>query len=154
MEYSEEIMRAVEKYLEDDDWHYEFNEESGIFKFGLTLDSKISNVTIYCSIKDQGYSFLISLPLNATKDVRRAVSEFLTRVNFGIYVGNFEMDFSDGEIRFKSSVPCADNIPTHDQIEQSLFYGISTVKRYANGLLSVMLGLADAEKAYELSEAE
>src|SRR5215212_5325423 len=35
---------------------------------------------------------------------REAVALLLTRANYGIYLGNFEMDLDDGEIRFKVSV--------------------------------------------------
>jgi hypothetical protein len=34
---------------------------------------------------------------------RLLMAEFITRANFGIVVGNFELDMSDGEIRFKTS---------------------------------------------------
>ena len=33
---------------------------------------------------------------------RLEVSEFLTRANHGLADGNFELDFDDGEVRFKS----------------------------------------------------
>ncbi|GAB4327757.1 MAG: hypothetical protein Kow0010_11380 [Dehalococcoidia bacterium] len=35
---------------------------------------------------------------------RAAMAELLTRINFGLPLGNFEMDLSDGEVRFKTSV--------------------------------------------------
>jgi len=30
--------------------------------------------------------------------------KFLTRANYGMMIGNFEMDFTDGEIRYKTSI--------------------------------------------------
>jgi len=43
-----------------------------------------------------------------TEDVpaerRSAVAEFLTRVNYVMTIGNFEMDYDDGEVRYKTSV--------------------------------------------------
>jgi len=35
---------------------------------------------------------------------RGAVAEFINRANYGIIIGNFEMDFADGEIRYKTSI--------------------------------------------------
>jgi hypothetical protein len=32
------------------------------------------------------------------------VAEFLTRANSGMVIGNFELDFADGEIRYKTSI--------------------------------------------------
>ncbi|MDE3175249.1 MAG: YbjN domain-containing protein [Pseudomonadota bacterium] len=35
---------------------------------------------------------------------RAAMQELLTRANFGMFVGAFELDLDDGEIRFKTAV--------------------------------------------------
>ncbi len=42
-------------------------------------------------------------PWYAPEHVRAPMAELLTRINYGLSLGNFEMDFSDGEIRFKTS---------------------------------------------------
>lgn len=47
---------------------------------------------------------------------RSAMAELLTRVNFGLPVGNFEMDLTDGEVRFKTSVDV-----TGDRLSTALF---------------------------------
>ena len=31
---------------------------------------------------------------------RQDIAEYLTRANYGMVMGNFEMDYSDGEIRY------------------------------------------------------
>ena len=36
------------------------------------------------------------------------MAEFLTRANYGIMIGNFEMDFNDGEVRYKGALEYAD----------------------------------------------
>lgn len=41
--YSNEIANVVKQFLTDDDWHYSFDEERGIFDFGLRVRSKIQN---------------------------------------------------------------------------------------------------------------
>ena len=33
-----------------------------------------------------------------------AIAEFLTRTNYSMIIGNFELDFADGEIRYKTSI--------------------------------------------------
>ena len=38
-------------------------------------------------------------PIKAPEDKRPILADFLTRANYGLYVGNFEMDFNDGEVR-------------------------------------------------------
>jgi len=45
------------------------------------------------------------------------VNEFLTRANYGLNIGNFEMDFQDGEIRFKTAIDVEEVI-----LRLSIFY--------------------------------
>jgi hypothetical protein len=40
----------------------------------------------------------------APETSRPAMAELLTRLNYGLALGNLEMDFADGEVRFKTSV--------------------------------------------------
>ena len=35
---------------------------------------------------------------------REDVAQFLTRTNYGLAAGNFELDFEDGEIRYKTAI--------------------------------------------------
>jgi hypothetical protein len=41
-------------------------------------------------------------PLRVPEERRDEVSRFLTRANYGLAAGNFELDFDDGEIRYKT----------------------------------------------------
>ena len=41
--YSNEIANVVKQFLTDDDWHYSFDEERGIFDFGLRVRNKNSS---------------------------------------------------------------------------------------------------------------
>ncbi len=47
-----------------------------------------------------------------------AVAEFITRANFGIVIGNFEIDFSDGEIRYKTSIDVEGDRPSFALIKR------------------------------------
>jgi hypothetical protein len=48
---------------------------------------------------------------------RQAMAEFLTRAKYGLCMGNFEMDFGDGEVRYKASLDIADGELTAKMIE-------------------------------------
>lgn len=38
------------------------------------------------------------------QDRREAMMELVTRANYGLIIGNFELDLDDGEVRFKTSI--------------------------------------------------
>lgn len=48
-------------------------------------------------------------PIQAPEDKRMAIAEFIARVNYTLTVGNFEMDFDDGEIRYRTSIDVEDD---------------------------------------------
>lgn len=39
--YSKDIAHAINTYLKDDDWYFSFDEQRGVFKFGLSLKGKM-----------------------------------------------------------------------------------------------------------------
>lgn len=39
--YSMNIANAVTEFLNEDDWHFSFDENRGIFRFGLGLKGKL-----------------------------------------------------------------------------------------------------------------
>lgn len=77
---------------------------------------------------------------------RPAMADFITRANFGIVVGNFEMDFSDGELRFKTSLDSGGEVVPADLLRRMLDSNLTHMNRYLPGIMGVAFGdLAPAE---------
>ncbi|MGK0360873.1 MAG: hypothetical protein ACI9U2_003187 [Bradymonadia bacterium] len=71
---------------------------------------------------------------------RPAVAEFLNRANYGLVIGNFEMDYNDGEVRFKTYFDAQGFAITRKAVEVHVFANLATFDRYNAGLMSVMFG--------------
>lgn len=76
-------------------------------------------------------------PLTVPEDRRYAMAEFITRANYGMYIGNFEMDFDDGEVRYKSSLDVEDTELSFDMFKNILYPNVMTMDKYLPGLMSV-----------------
>ena len=50
--YSNEIAKAVEQFLKEKNWHFDFLEKAGLFKFDLKISSKIRKIK-YVTINEQ-----------------------------------------------------------------------------------------------------
>jgi hypothetical protein len=50
------------------------------------------------------FVFYIDFKEKASEATRPSVAEFITRANYGVIIGNFELDYQDGTVRFKTSV--------------------------------------------------
>jgi len=88
-------------------------------------------------------------------------AELFTRINFGYPAVTFEMDFTDGEIFCKSSVPYDEELPEAALLDKLFSYNLSTMGRYLPAIRSVIYArispakaLADLEKAEEAKKTK
>ena len=86
--------------------------------------------------------------------MRLAVAEYITRANYGLRIGNFELDFDDGEVRYKSSLDFESVELTPGLIRNTIYPAVQTMDRYLPGVLSVVFGGKSAEEAIAAIEEE
>jgi len=70
--------------------------------------------------------------------LRAEVMEFITRVNYGLAIGNFELDLFDGELRFKTSLDVTDTQISAALLERLITLSTYTLDFYAPGLVAVI----------------
>ena len=71
---------------------------------------------------------------------RSAVAEFITRVNAGLVVGNFELEFATGTVRMKTSLDF-EGEPLSAMLVRNLVYAnVRAMGHYAPGLVAVSAG--------------
>ncbi len=75
------------------------------------------------------------------------MAEFLTRANYGLVIGNFEMDFGDGEVRYKTSIDVEGDRLTSALIKQMVYINVLMMDRYLPGIMKVAFGNADPARA-------
>ena len=83
---------------------------------------------------------------------RQTAMEFITRANYGMSIGNFEMDLSDGEIRYKTSLD-ARGVAINDTILNVLLQtNASIMFQYWEGFEGIRRGELNAIQAIQLTE--
>lgn len=153
-DYSKEIADAISMFLHEDDWKFAEVDDGGIIRTGIRLDSKIKNADIYINVMKNSFIVLSVPQLKADKDCIDEMAEFITRANYGLNYGNFELDFRDGEIRYKTSMYCGDVIPNYDQIKAAIYLNVSTLDDYGNGIAMVAFGMGTPEEAIKSCEED
>ncbi len=151
--YSEAIAKEIENFLVSDDWKFDSVDERGVIRTGIGLKSKIKSAKMYIDVKSDGYSVITVPTIGADNDTKADAMEYITRANYGLYIGNFEMDPEDGEIRFKTYHCCCDELPTVEQIRMSIYVNMMMLDKYGNGLCKVLFGMATPKEAIEEAEA-
>jgi hypothetical protein len=66
--------------------------------------------------------------------------KFLIRANYGMMIGNFEMDFTDGEIRYKTSIDVEGDKLSSALIKRLVYANVMMMDEYLPGIVSVTEG--------------
>ena len=77
-------------------------------------------------------------PVKVAENKRLVMAEFLSRANFGLSIGNFELNFADGEIRYKTSIAAKGNGVNSALIGQLIFANLLTMDEYLPGIMSII----------------
>lgn len=156
MAFSEIIYSKIRDYLDTDNVNYDTDEERGIFTANYNIskdgDCPIASTHLLIIAHVNGYTMRFAVRgIKAVKKAQPYVGVLLTYINDAMRYGNFEMDMDDGEVAYKCSslVPEDANLD-YDYFDNVILLGINMLRRYADGLVPVMLGYStDAKAAYE-----
>lgn len=153
MSYSAPIATAIDNFLKGDNWHYSFDDNAGQFKFNLTLNCKLQKISYTIRVLDSSFVVYTTVALGAG-DVLPQMAEFICRANYGLRHGNFELDFRDGEIRYKCFVPCGGNAPVPDVVKDAIYVPAAMMEKYGNGIAAVSFGMMTPEEAVQNCEKD
>ncbi len=128
------------EFLESDGWYPQQIEDRHIYRMGFAGQN--GQVTCFAQIRVdlEQLLFYIIAPVKVPEAERVQVAEFITRANYGLRIGNFEMDFGDGEVRYKSSLDFEGDSLTPALIKNAIYPAVHTMDRYLPGLMSVIYG--------------
>ncbi len=142
----DKVVQEIKKVFDKEEWKYKYEEEENIFVSGVNMLSAIGNVDILISVDDDFYIVYTVINSKVEKTCVNAVSEFINRANSGLKNGNFEMDYSDGEIRYKVFSYMNDESVSEEVVTNSMILGVLMIKKYGEGLLKIMLGMKEPEE--------
>ena len=126
------------EFLDADGWYPQRIGEEYVFRAGFA--GKSGQVMCYAAIlvDYEQFLFYVIPPVKVPETARSAVAEFITRVNYGLRIGNLEMDFDDGEVRYKSSLDFGGETLTAGLVKNTIYPAVQTMDLYLPVLMSVM----------------
>ncbi len=138
---------ALSQFLHDDGWRPQQLEDRTDFR--AYFAGEHGDIRCHAQIRIDLEQFLCYAiaPLKVPETARPAVAEYITRANFGLRIGNFEMDYKDGEVRYKSSLDFEDEELTPSLIKHAIYPAVHTMDFYLPGLLAVMYGNKTPQEA-------
>ncbi|MGB1286123.1 MAG: YbjN domain-containing protein [Aggregatilineales bacterium] len=147
------IFESIEGFFIEDEWEFHRMEESPVLSMGFSGKNGKWNCYAQAREAQRQFVFYSVMPINAPEDKRNDVAEFVTRSNYGMIIGNFELDYRDGEVRYKTSIDVEGTILEPALIRQLVYANVIITDRYLPGLMSVIYGGKDPMTAVEQIEA-
>ncbi len=136
------MKNTIRKALERNDIKFQILRDSPfqiIYKMGVNL--KHGRVDTFVDIRPELNRVLIytMIPAIVPENKRMQIAEFITRANYGLMLGNFELDMNDGEVRFKNNF-VYDDLTSESDVEflTNLFISFGIVDKYLPGIMSVI----------------
>jgi hypothetical protein len=99
------------------------------------------------------FMFYVIFGVSASPDRRDEAARFITRANYGLAIGDFEMDYEDGQLQFRSSVDFSGVGLSEELIANVILPAMSAVQQYGTALMDVLAGHKNAESAIEEVES-
>lgn len=150
----EQVIKLIKDLFDSEDWKYDFDEEDKVFITGINMNSVLGSLRIHIFVQENSYIVYANLQASAEKDCYEKISEYLHRANYGLRNGNFELNYEDGEIRYKIFVDFEDRELSKDVVARSIFMPIFMFDRYGRGLIKLMLNEGDPKELIEEAEKD
>ncbi len=146
------ILSAMLNFFQTDDWN--FTQVEGESVVQIPFQGENGQWTCYAkAIEERSQFVFYSIAPSLVPPAKRtAIAEFIARANYGMIIGNFELDLSDGEIRYKTSIDAADENLSLAVIKKLVYANVTMMDRYLPGIKSVISGKLPPSEAIRLIE--
>ena len=132
------IYDSVLAFLQNDHWRYEEIPAENAVRFGFTGRNARFECFGRANEDHEIFVFYTVIPIRAPETQRLQTAELIARINYGLNVGNFELDMDDGEIRYKTSIDVEGGELAYRMVETLLSVNISTTDRYFPAFTDVL----------------
>ena len=147
------IIDVVIEWLTEDEWKFD-NPNENLVIAGVKGEN--GNFRMFFSSDEDPHLFrLVLIPgFSIPENKRLEIAEFVTRANYGIQVGKFELDFDDGEVRYSAGLDLGGDCElTTGMVRAIMGRCASTLDRYTPGFMRILYaGLTPKEAIEEIEE--
>ena len=146
------MAEAVNSFFQAEEWTVNQSEDGATWATGF--EGENGQWPCYAEINPEKFQFIFYsiCPVTAPDDKKALMAEFLTRANYGLIMGNFEMDFSDGEVRYKTSIDVENDRLSLELVRNTVYANLSLMDTYLPGILKLIY--SDATPVDVIDEIE
>lgn len=141
------LLEIATSFFELEQWSFGKDDKDSVLQMGYQGES--SKFLCYMRLieEPQQVVFYSVSPINVPEEKRDIAAKFLTWCNFGLIIGNFEMDFTDGEIRYKTSLDVQDAELSQALLRRLVYPNVIMIDQYMPKILALVYGDVTFEQA-------
>jgi hypothetical protein len=136
-ENQQNIFEEIVNFFIADEWPYSKIPDETALQTAFSGENGTYNC--YALLRNQQqFVFYSVCPQIVGENQRLAMAEFITRANYGMIIGNFELDFDQGEIRYKTSIDVSEIHLNFDCLKNLVYTNVAMMDKYLPGIMSVI----------------
>jgi len=151
------MLALVKQYLDDGTRSYQIKapREDGSQVISMNLTGKNASYLTLIDLKGNQDRMLVFIecPIKVPEPARPSIAELLMRINYTLALGNLELDFRDGEVRYRMSVDVEGSALSLRMIETNIMVSASTMDRCFPAILTCIYGGKAPAEAFEEARA-
>lgn len=139
-------------FFEVDGWSFQKFEDSKSVGTGFEGRSGRWKCYAKCREPQSQVVFYSLYPTNMPKECMLEIAEFITRVNYGMTLGAFELDMSCGDLRYRTGIDVEGNELSFSLLKNLIYHNLEVMDQYFLFVEKVMNKSASPEEAVSLAE--
>jgi hypothetical protein len=148
------LMDIVLRFFDEEQWNYQVSENKPVIRSGYRGERGTWVCYARVDEENQRFVFYSLMGMNIASQYRSLVAEYLTRVNYGLPTGNFEIHLDTGDVRFKTGYEGPAGDLTIDIIRALVYANVHAMDQYMPGVVSVVYNGLSPEAALARVEAQ
>lgn len=130
---------AYDKLIEHLDQHeVRYLSDSDHGSICADFQGEVGNYRVVAVVEDKLFQVFGMSPVRVPEGSRAAIAETITRANFGLKIGKFELDVDQGLLRFQIAQLLTSDDLEGEVIQRLIGMTISLLDRYLPAVLSVI----------------
>jgi hypothetical protein len=98
--------------LDEEEWIYMPKRDRGLIITSGTGSNGTYQMILDIKQDDLILIIYVRLPSKVPQVKRLDIAKYITRANYGLMISNFELDFEDGDVRYKGSIDYSGGVLT------------------------------------------
>lgn len=150
--YSQDIADAINTFLTDDDWNYDFDADKGLFRFNLSLNGKLKMINYNILVDDDNYMVIVTSSVGGDvydEEQMNNLSMFTHRASRTMKNGSFQFDPDCGEVSYRVYAYCGDQVPSAASIRKNIFIPANAFEEYGTGIMDIIFGNKAEKEAFD-----